>query len=622
MRRREVVLVSTAILAWTWGCQSVDRPPLRAEAPDAAASDGREGDETKVALPPSPETTESGPAVGGLDPGSMAGIQTPGAAVAETCGLDAGVCITGGDAGGGPACTPTGPRDCSSDLDNDCDGQPDSVVDAVCVCALGTSEACDEHPGLDGNGPCRAGLRTCVLAADGLTTEWGSCEGAVEPGGPDSCTVRGDDADCDGTPNTDCPCVDGDTQECGSNTDTGPCQIGTSTCVNTRFGDCIGAVPPAAQDSCSPGDDSNCNGSANDRFCQCLNGATQACGVTSTGVCELGTQTCVNGSFGQCVGEVRPASRDCRSQQDNDCNGSPDNTTDNVCRCAIGATQACQTHPGLDGIGRCRAGSQTCTGRNNNSSSDFNACTGSQGPIARDCRSPQDNDCDGRPDNTIDNVCECIPGAGNGPCSDDPNNSRCNNQGQCVPCQSSADCSLVSGGRNSCEDGVCVEPLLGDGEGCANGAECSSGSCQNWFSDLDGDGFGVGAAQRRCGAPTPELGGAGVPGDCCDVGGAGRAVASTVFPGQTMFFEAGQTVCNRDPFDYDCSTNGSVSDQFGISVAAGSNGNCDAQCNGVGWVQPPACGETGILVNCTRLAGFCSLNSDSPTAREVVRQCH
>ena len=455
------VQVAWFALACGVACQSTDRPPLdreaRAAAENAAANNQEDGELTPedAGNEPAPAAGgssggESGPPISSIEPGASVGDQS-----SASCEGDAGTCV----ADAGPVtsvCVPAGPRDCRSAQDNDCDGQPDNVVDDVCVCVLGTPEACDQHPGLDGNGPCRAGLRTCVLAADGLTTEWGACEGSVEPAGPDSCTVRGDDADCDGTPNTDCPCVDGDTQECGSNTDTGPCQIGTSTCVNGRFGACVGATPPAAQDSCAPGDDANCNGRPNDRFCACLNGATQQCGVTDTGVCALGTQTCVNGAFGACVGNVDPRGRDCRSQQDNNCDGQPDNTRDNVCRCAIGSTQACETHP-QDGIGRCRAGSQTCIAGSGNSSSSFAGCTGSQGPIARDCRSAQDNDCDGRPDNTIDNVCQCIPGQGNGPCSDDPNNARCNDQGQCVRCESNADCSLVSGGRSVCDGGRCVQ---------------------------------------------------------------------------------------------------------------------------------------------------------------------
>lgn len=243
---------------------------------------------------------------------------------------DVGDCLLA-DAGVSSACVPKGPRDCNSELDNDCDGQPDNVVDDVCVCALGTSDACDEHPGRDGNGVCRGGLRTCVVATDGRTPSWSACEGSVGPHGPDSCTVRGDDADCDGIPNSGCPCVDGDSQPCGSSTDLASCAFGISTCVNGRFGVCTGAIPPAAQDSCVPGDDSNCNGLANDRFCVCLDGDTQACGVTDTGVCQLGTRTCANGSFGPCIGAAGPFTRDCQSAQDNDCDGRPDNTIDGEC---------------------------------------------------------------------------------------------------------------------------------------------------------------------------------------------------------------------------------------------------------------------------------------------------
>jgi hypothetical protein len=414
-------------------------------------------DGMSVGLGPEPAVTDGEPAGGApVETLSMQGdaVQNSGSLA---CQSDAGDC-TSPDAGQvPPVCIPTGPRDCTSDADNDCDGLPDNTLDDVCGCVSGTSEPCDEHPGLDGQGQCRAGLRTCLLDEGTLTTAWSDCEGAVGPGDGDSCEP-GDDADCDGTPNEGCSCVDGQTQPCGSNTNTGPCQIGTSTCVDGGFGACVGAIAPASGDSCSSrNDDSNCNGIPFDG-CSCVNGETQPCGMTDTGVCQLGTRTCVNGAFGQCVGQVNPRSRDCRSQQDNDCDGRPDNTIDNVCQCSVGSSQACQTHPGQDGVGRCRAGSQQCVAGQNNSSTFFGACSGSVGPAARDCRSQQDNDCDGRPDNTIDGVCECVPGGGNGPCSDDPNNSRCNDQGRCAPCQADNDCSFISGGRQFCSRtaGQCV----------------------------------------------------------------------------------------------------------------------------------------------------------------------
>jgi hypothetical protein len=175
----------------------------------------------------------------------------------------------------------------------------------------------------------------------------------------------------------------------------------------------------------------------------------------------------VDGTFGECEGAVFPAARDCGSTADNDCDGTPDNSVDNVCTCVIGSVQACGTHPGRDGNGQCRAGSQTCAGGANDATSSFGACTGSVGPALqdtcaedndancnglpnegcacvngqirpcgpdtelgicqrglqtcnggsfgqcqgavfpapRDCDSAQDNDCDGRPDDTFDNVC-------------------------------------------------------------------------------------------------------------------------------------------------------------------------------------------------------------------------
>lgn len=492
---------------------------------------------------PEPEARDGEPLGGApvdaISPADNA-VQSGGTSLA--CDADAGGC-TSSDAGPvAPECTPTGPRDCTSDADNDCDGQPDNTLDAVCRCVSGTSEPCDEHPGLDGQGQCRAGLRTCLLDDLTLTTAWGECEGAVGPGDEDSCEP-GDDADCDGTPNEGCSCVDGQTQPCGSSTNTGPCQIGTSTCVNGRFELCIGAVAPASADSCSSrSDDSNCNGIPFDG-CSCVNGEMQPCGVSEAGVCRLGTRTCVNGAFDpQCVGQVNP------------------------------------------------------------------------GP--RDCRSPQDNDCDGRPDNTIDNVCQCIPGQGNGPCSGDVNNSRCNAQGRCAPCQSNADCSLSIPG-SVCQNGVCRSPTLPTGAACTDNSQCSSGSCQTWFRDRDGDGFGTtDDLQRTCGAVTgaslPPTGYTGTAGDCCDLGGANGVQARTIFPGQTQFFDVPQAICPNLPSrDYNCS--GDIEFLHQDATLRGGGGCAFIGCNGTTvWDiaqtggTPPACGAAGPIINCSGASGACS----------------
>jgi hypothetical protein len=464
------------------------------------------------------------PAVGGVDPGSA--LEGQGGA-AISCEVDAGLCPSLGDAGVGPTCIPTGSRDCTSELDNDCDGQPDDNINDVCVCTAGSVEPCDEHPGLDGQGSCRAGVRVCRVDEATGVTAWGDCEGAVGPGAQDTCAPS-DDTDCDGTPNEGCSCVDGQTQPCGSPTDTGPCQIGTSTCVGGTFGPCVGAVAPEARDSCSaPNDDSNCNGIANEG-CSCIDGQTQRCGVTDTGPCQRGLRTCSGGVFGQCIGAVNPAQADsCSVINDANCNGSPN-----------------------DG-------------------------------------------------------CDCIVGRGNGPCSGDANNSRCNNQGQCVPCESNADCSLVSGGRDTCVDGVCGVPLLSDGSTCTANDQCASGRCLDWFSDQDADGFGTTAVTfRSCGTPNvtpPPNGLIATSGDCCDTD-------ADAHPGQTQFFNVPRDGCRG--FDYDC-RNGEEKGAHTIGVTACEQlmvPNCQAKLwtNGTGAVGIPAppCGTAGGATFCGSLDNF------------------
>jgi hypothetical protein len=622
-----IVPVAFAAVSVLTACEAKYRPNADPEALAALEVERDAGRQTTPSegTPAIPATTENPagtgelgeealPVVDGIGPDDSLSGQT------NSCSGDAGACLSLGDAGAIPSvCVPTGPRDCTSDLDNDCNGQPDNVLDEVCLCAADTVEPCEEHPGLDGRGQCVAGTRTCLLDEATLTTSWGTCDGAVGPGATDSCTVAGDDTNCDGIPNGDCACVDGETQACGPATDQGICQRGTSTCVNGRPGDCVGAVFAATRNCGSP-QDNDCDGRPDDTIdntCTCAIGSVQACGThpgDGNGQCRAGSRTCqgrANNStsgFGDCTGSVGPAARDtCAGGNDANCNGVPNEG----CGCINGDTRLC----GTTDIGACAFGTQTC-GVNGTFGQQ---CVGAVNPGSRNCGSAQDNDCDGEPDNTLDNVCECIPGQGNAPCSDDPNNSRCNGQGQCAPCQSDADCSLVSGDRNTCDSGSCVESLLGVGESCAGNADCASQDCRAWFPDLDGDGLGVAPAQMRCGDPT--TGFATTPGDCCDLGGAQRAVAASIFPGQRAFFDTAQSACpGLGAFNYDCVT--ATSDQFGISVANGVAGNCGPNCDGSGWVLPPACGAEGTLVTCSLFMGFCSIVSNSPTARSEVRECH
>jgi hypothetical protein len=101
-------------------------------------------------------------------------------------------------------------RDCTSPLDNDCDGKPDNTIDSVCACSSPTkTQPCGAHPE-DGKGACHAGTQTCVIAADKASGVWGACTGSVGPAAVDAC-VYGNDDRCNDAPvgsaaNTDCSC--------------------------------------------------------------------------------------------------------------------------------------------------------------------------------------------------------------------------------------------------------------------------------------------------------------------------------------------------------------------------------------------------------------------------------
>jgi hypothetical protein len=563
--------ISSGCLQLAWfalvsgaACQPPDRPPLDRAARDAAEQAAANNQDAGP-LTQGPAAPEPSPAAGGSSGGeSLPPIVSvePGAAVGDqsstACEGDAGTCLPVGDAGPLPTvCVATGARDCTSELDNDCDGQPDNVLDAVCVCAPGSVEPCDEHPGLDGRGQCVAGSRTCIASEGNVSSGWGACEGAVGPREADACTP-GDDGDCNGIPNEECPCVDGDTQECGPSSNDGICQRGVSTCVNAAFGECVGAI------------------------------------------------------FG--------GARDCSSAQDNDCDGRPDNAIDNTCTCAIGAVQACGAHPG-DGNGQCRAGSQTCVGRANNSTSGFGACTGSVGPQPQDsCVEGNDGDCDG-----VENEgCGCFNGAtrqcgstSTGACSfgtETCTNGRFGNcQGAVNPAPSDS-CS-VEGDDSNC-NGIANEgcALLLLGEPCERDQQCAVAAagvpsvCESFYVDEDGDGFSptLDGEQRLCsntffvaeGRTKREPVNAANR-DCSDDD-------DRVRPGQQEYFSTaipGRSPLSAEAYDYNCDGENEYIYQADTERSVADGPTCffapfDLCDGGLIWAEIPQCGFPSNLATC------------------------
>jgi hypothetical protein len=135
---------------------------------------------------------------------------------------------TGGSVGTGGSCQPKS-RDCTSPLDNNCNGTPDNQETTYCACSVGQSRTCQEHPGYDGVGICKAGMQTCKASADKTASSWDTCSGAVDRG-VEVCDAAGQDENCNGQSNEGCDCVNGTSVPC----DCGP----ATTCTNGKKGAC------------------------------------------------------------------------------------------------------------------------------------------------------------------------------------------------------------------------------------------------------------------------------------------------------------------------------------------------------------------------------------------------
>jgi hypothetical protein len=268
------------------------------------------------------------------------------------------------------------PRACETA--SDCQSAPMSPAGcAIATCKQGTCAFVANDKDGDGHPGAGCSVSGAPLPGDDCADE----SPTVFPGG--ACTKRPDGSDIffpNGTP-------------------LGACKVGHWDCVAGRPA-CTGAVEPKPADDCAvPGNDANCNGTAGDG-CACMPGATERCGNIA-GLplpCTSGSRTCTpQGKWGLCVGNVEMKPRDCSSNVDNNCNGSPD-FSENACACpgpvAQGKPAPCSV-AGAQGV--CVDGSHTCVPSPDKQTGIFDACKG-PAPGAVDCASTLDNDCNGTSD--------------------------------------------------------------------------------------------------------------------------------------------------------------------------------------------------------------------------------
>jgi hypothetical protein len=256
----------------------------------------------------------------------------------------------------------------------------------------------------------------------------------IAPNVQEICDLK--DNNCDGAIDESwaCICIDNDFDGF-SLYSVNDCPIGNDCDDENKY------VHPNLEEACD-GIDNNCDGSV-DEGCGCDYGATKKCGFTDIGKCEYGTQTCTNGTWGPCLGEIKSMAEEC-DNLDNNCDGKTDENLTKVCSNICG-----------EGVETCMNGS-------------WLNCTAPT-PLSETCNG-KDDDCDGKVDDALEKYVGCGPN-GDGQQKQVCNNDSWVNSGSCL-------------GGGACKNGETLDQLCGSDTGeCQKGTQyktCSNGQWDSW----------------------------------------------------------------------------------------------------------------------------------------------
>ncbi len=344
---------------------------------------------------------------------------------------------------------------------------------------------------------------SACLPPVGYTDRSGDCDDtrpAANPAGGEVC--NGLDDDCDGIVDEGALrtfYADGDGDSFGR-ADSTVTACSAPSGHTDRAGDCNDSnagVNPSSAELCN-GRDDNCDGTT-DPGCSCTDGTTRDCGpATDVGECTFGSQTCIGGSWGGCVGAVNTSVEICNGRDD-DCDGTIDD--------GVVAT-GCYRDGDGDGHGtggatvQCRDASRAAFGfcpvgwTNNNA--DCNDGVSAIRPGATEVCDGIDQDCDGMADEGATIACygdADADGFGAG-----ASVQRCPDAarpafGMCPSgfTNVATDCNDSNGSVRPMAPEICN----GTDDDC-DGTIDDGVTASPCYADSDGDGYGAGSATTRC----------------------------------------------------------------------------------------------------------------------------